>query len=172
MNYLEIKDKFKKVFLLGKKLNLEKNIHLNTKSLRKDIITWAEQRCQMESNDNADPRNFDADDEIQYQGNLLRRKCLEKFKNYYRIYAKNRFLIHVPPMNFSPAGYSLFSNLIKSLNYLGLKAESLSWNDNLEEKLKTLEPTIFLTSDHSFFLKKISWREINKYREKKNYSLA
>lgn len=75
-----------------------------------------------------------------------------------------RILIQVPDARFSPAGYSLFSNLIESLNYIGIAARPLDWNENIEGALDAFKPTILLSSDNHEYLNRINWLSVNQYK--------
>ncbi len=76
-----------------------------------------------------------------------------------------RILIHIPNKEVSPAGFSLFTNLLESLDYLGLEARSYTDSDNFSELVKKFEPNIFLTSDNEIFLNKVDWRFFANYRK-------
>ena len=76
-----------------------------------------------------------------------------------------RILIQVPDARFSPAGYSLFSNLIESLNYIGIPARPLDWNEAVESALDVFKPTILLSSDNHEYLNRINWISINQYKQ-------
>lgn len=76
-----------------------------------------------------------------------------------------RILIQVPDARFSPAGYSLFSNLIESLNYIGVDARVLDWNEDIRGVLETFKPSILLSSDNPEYLKRIHWDSVNQYKK-------
>ena len=77
-----------------------------------------------------------------------------------------RILIQVPDARFSPAGYSLFSNLIESLNYIGVAARALGWDEDVRNVLESFKPTILLSSDNHEYLNRIDWNSVNQYKQR------
>lgn len=82
--------------------------------------------------------------------------------------SSERILIQVPDARFSPAGYSLFSNLLESLNYIGIAAKALEWNEDIDGVLKGFLPTVLLSSDNAEYLNRIDWAKVNQYKQHSN----
>lgn len=105
-----------------------------------------------------------SDDPIVNQGWALKNRVESQFINKRRNLSQIRVLIHVPDFSFSPAGNSLFSNLLQALRHLGIACQAFEWNHHIREPLQSFRPTILLTSDHSSYLERIDWLELNTYR--------
>jgi len=100
-------------------------------------------------------------------GQSLREKILGEYRSKFFQRSKFKFLIHVPPPEISPAGYSVFSNLVSSMNFMGIPARALLWSDNLETVLKEFAPDILISSDHELYLCRIELDSIFRYRSEK-----
>jgi len=90
----------------------------------------------------------------------------KEYYNRYKNLEEIRILIHIPPSDFSPGGNSLFSNMVESLNFIGIQSKAFQWADNLNEVLSDFKPTIFLTSDHISYLNRLDWDGISNYKKK------
>lgn len=104
--------------------------------------------------------------EIVKSGLRLRSKVISEYENKYKLDTKDKILVHLPPFNVSPGGYSLFSNLIDSFNFIGIESKSLGWDDDLEQSLESFKPTIFISSDNREYLDRINWDIIQSYKYK------
>lgn len=102
---------------------------------------------------------------IVQQGKKLRESVLTEFHNKYQFKKDLRFLIHVPPANLSPAGFSIFSNLADTLAYMGIPCERLKWDEPVGEYLNVFAPTVLLTSDSAEYLDLLDWSAINRYKQ-------
>ena len=98
----------------------------------------------------------------------LKKNFFKKFKGK----TKLRLLIQLPPQNLSPGGYSLFSNILESLNYLGIDAGPLAWKDKLVDILGEFSPNIFLASDNEIFLKNINWQVLLEYKQRSGLNIG
>ena len=96
----------------------------------------------------------------------IRTRLLKKYANLYSNKTDIKAIIHVPDSKVSPGGFSVFSNLSASLQYIGIECEHLKFNHNLSEQLNEFKPTVLLTSDASLYLNQLDWDVIQKYREK------
>ncbi len=82
-------------------------------------------------------------------------------------YASNELsiLIHLPSPFLSPGGYSVFMNIYETLIFMGLKAELLNWDDNIETKFTDFKPNVFISSDDENYRERINWTFIKKYKK-------
>lgn len=106
------------------------------------------------------------------QGHVLKKQVEQEFKDKYAGNNTERVLIHVPDPVFSPAGYSLFTNLAESLDFLGVPTHILGWHDKTDGALDKFNPTVLLSSDHASYLERIDWEAIRKYREKNHFKIG
>lgn len=103
-------------------------------------------------------------DPLVQQGTRLKLNLDASFKDCMAGVSEERILIQVPDARFSPAGYSLFSNLMESLNYIGIPAQALGWNDDSQQALESFKPTVLLSSDNYEYLRRIDWDAIAKFK--------
>ncbi len=137
-----------------------KNIHSETKLKHDDILEKANER--IEFNDNED---LLIGGEIHEIGKQLRSNCFKSFSQKYEGHEELfRIVIHTPPKEISPGGYSLFTNLSESLNFIGVDCQIITWGENFEELYLSFRPTHLLSSDSSNYLDKLDWNFINNKR--------
>jgi hypothetical protein len=98
------------------------------------------------------------------RGNDLRSAVLKEFLNKYKATPSLKITVHVPPANISPAGFSIFSNLVDTFMYLGIECQRLEWNNNIGHHLKTFAPTVLISSDSDDYLRRLDWNLINNYK--------
>jgi len=134
--------------------SFESKIHPGTWKDHDSILDWAMTQVEHSLDDSP----------IVRRGHELRESVLSEFRNKYYSLEGIRILIHVPSKEKSPGGYSLFSNLMDSIGYLGIPCEKLGWEESISEKLTSFRPTIFLTSDNDIYLDRIDWPAIRRYR--------
>jgi hypothetical protein len=98
----------------------------------------------------------------------------EKIAFYKNRYAQSelRILIQVPPIEFSPGGFSIFSNIIENLNHMGVQTKALNFDDEVEVLLQSFNPNILLSSDHSSYLERINWSVVNEYKKERNLKVG
>lgn len=101
---------------------------------------------------------------ISILGGKLRSDCLSYWQNKYADSSSLRVLVHIPPQSKSPGGYSLFSNIVDCLNYMGITARGLSFTESLSDCLYEFCPSLFITSDNSIYTNNIDWPLIADYR--------
>jgi hypothetical protein len=147
----------------------QKIITKKTWENRDSIFNWAEASSKKVNTIDDYEKSTNHENNTQKKGYLLKKKIEEKYLNLYETKKHIRILIHLPPSNVSPGGNSLFSNMIESLNFIGISTKEYQWCDNLNQILTEFKPTIFLTSDHHSYLNRIDWNSISKYKQK--YSL-
>lgn len=97
-------------------------------------------------------------------GSKLNSECLSNFYLKLRHRGDVKILIHLPPPNHSPAGYSIFKNLKESLEYVGIGCEFLLWGDEISTVLSKFNPSIFISSDSDSYLQRIDWDAIKRYK--------
>lgn len=105
-------------------------------------------------------------------GRQLRERILNEYRNKYENHADLRILIHIPPSDVSPAGSSVFSNLVSCFGFMGIPARGLYFTDCLNSVLKEFSPNMLLTSDHELYLSRIDWDLISKYRIAKKLKIG
>jgi len=135
---------------------LQSQIDPRTVNNHKRYLNWAQEEIKGLHRQSLDNQKLQVPDEI--------KKLRVEFKDKLRE-MDLRILIHLPSISVSPGGYSLFSNLIETLNYLGIETRSLNWNDNLQESLREFSPDFFLSSDNAEYINRIDWTELNKFKE-------
>ena len=113
-----------------------------------------------------------SNDPVVQQGYNLLKSVKDEFKGKFDHLKNLKILVHLPSCEISPAGFSLFNNLIQSFNFLGIKTTALKWNENIEDYLKDFKPTVFITSDDEPFLNKINWYSVLNYKSKKTLKLG
>ena len=143
----------------------EKQINPVTWQRHDKILQWA-QSCE------AAPQRFElqelyenSDDPVVRQGFELTGKVKQQFRGRYKHLKDLRILVHIPSLRFSPAGYSLFTNMVQGLEVIGIPVRMLGWNETIDKLLYEFRPTVFLTSDHEGYLSRINWDSVKKYRE-------
>lgn len=107
-----------------------------------------------------------SDDPIVKLGYKLRTKVLEEFKNKFSFLVGIRILIHMPSTRVSPGGYSMFQNLLESLEYIGIAVKKVEVGTSMEESFSQFNPTVFLSSDNYYFTSDIDWDFIQQYKKK------
>lgn len=135
------------------------------------LCQWAKDCSERKDFFESEANYLNSDDDIIKQWLTMSSAIMTSFKNKYSD-SQLRILIHIPDKNYSPAGFSLFTNLLQALDYLGVKA--LAYNDNYDfsELIKKFQPNILLTSDNDFFLKAIDWRCFADYKKSSGCKLA
>ncbi len=103
------------------------------------------------------------DDLVAKEGHYLRTNNLEHFNNKY-CGINFKVLVHVPSKIISPGGFSLFNNLVQSLNFIGIETKILNVGDDIKDSLKLFKPDLFISSDNLEYLSTIDWEYLNKYR--------
>jgi Glycosyl transferases group 1 len=107
-----------------------------------------------------------SDDPVVATGGELRSTILNRFRNRFASWKGMKFLVHIPPPVISPAGFSFFSNLVASLDFMGISVRRLEWDERIEEAFAEFSPSIFLSSDSETYLSRIAWDKVAAYRER------
>jgi hypothetical protein len=147
------------------RLQFDHAIHESTIKNHNKIIADAELALRNKEKYESNDAYAASHDPLVQQGFSLKKQTEQKFNGIYAGNTTERILIHVPDPAFSPAGYSLFTNLAESLDFMGVPTSVLGWNDRTEEVINKFNPTVLMSSDHASYLGRIDWISIKKYRE-------
>jgi hypothetical protein len=101
---------------------------------------------------------------IVQKGEALRRQSLKFWGRKYSEYSRLRILVHVPSQSKSPAGFSLFSNIIECLKFMGVPCCPLYFHSDTQQILNDFKPNIFISSDNKLFIENIDWSLLSRYR--------
>lgn len=158
--------------ILTKLINIKKQMKFNafeTSILKKTwdkhdkILLWAEEQSKIDEKDLLTSIQA-SENTIVKRGYELREKVLRKFSNKYKDEKSLRILIHIPAKEWSPGGFSLFTNLTQSLQYLGISTETIIVGEDIKHLFTAFQPTIFISSDHESYIKYIDWNFIQEYK--------
>ncbi len=83
-----------------------------------------------------------------------------------------RILIHIPSINISPGGFSIFNNFLDNLKHMGVNAQCLNFEDNLNDILSSFKPNILMSSDDIMFINNIDWELIQQYKKDHNLKVG
>jgi hypothetical protein len=150
------------------------NARLNRQTIRmhKSILQDAELALKHFELHESDEAYIKSNDPISLQGHTLRKQALLNFQNCYKESSSCRILIQIPSAEFSPAGYSLFTNIAESFRFIGIPTQSIAWNAETADTLNKFKPTVLLTSDHHEYLNRLDWTAIENYRKKHPFQVG
>lgn len=103
---------------------------------------------------------------IVVKGQLLRSQSLQYWGGKYSNSCSVRILIHVPSQSKSPGGFSLFSNIIDCLGFMGVPCCALFFDSDLSQTLIDFKPNVFISSDNAIFINNIDFAILSEYRFK------
>ncbi len=129
------------------------------------IVADAEQALKHKETHESDNAYAKSLDLLVRQGHALKIQVQQKFKDKHAGNNTERIIIHVPDPAYSPAGYSLSTNLAECLDFIGVPTHILGWDDNTKDAIDKFNPTVLLTSDHASYLERIDWEAIRIYRD-------
>jgi hypothetical protein len=147
------------------KLSFNLFMRRDTKSRHREIIADAETALANMAQHESDEACLASPDPVVRQGWVLKKELELHFKELHACKTKERILIQVPAPAFSPAGYSLFTNLAESLEFIGVPTRILSWEGGTRLALEEFRPTVMLSSDHESYLARIDWDAVAHYKE-------
>jgi len=104
----------------------EKRIRKDTYRISKKALVWADQCVSNLSEHETEDIYLNSNDPIVVNGYLLREKVKSQFRNKKQD-SKLKILVHMPSQDSSPAGYSIFKNMIEAGKYLGYEINELNW---------------------------------------------
>ena len=139
----------------------ERTIHRATRADHDEILRWA---IAAASRGDA-MLAFDGSAGAVHEGALHCETVKSEFAGKYaHLGDAIRVMIHLPPLERSPGGHSLFRNLGESLHYIGIPTQFVTWAEPFEGRLVSFQPTVFLTSDSPNYLDRIDWPAFAAYR--------
>lgn len=139
-------------------------VHPATRAGHDAVLDWAVAMARRAQELETDAAYAASPDPLVRQGHALRRAVLDHFRGLLRREERLRVLVHVPPPDLSPGGYSLFSNLVRNLDFLGVPARALGWDEPVAGALAAFRPTVLLTSDNDPYLERIDWGAVAAFR--------
>jgi hypothetical protein len=134
------------------------------KTNHQQVIADAEAALEIKALHESDDACLASPDPLVRQGWALKKEVESHFKELYAGKTDERILIQVPAPAFSPAGYSLFSNLAESLEFIGVPTRILAWEGDARQVLEEFRPTVLLSSDHESYLSRIDWNAVAQYK--------
>jgi hypothetical protein len=146
------------------KLVFNLSLRRETIAMYEQVLAAAEAALARREEHESDDACLASPDPVVRQGWALKQQVEGEFRNRYAGKTVERILIQVPPGDHSPAGYSLFTNLAESLEFIGVPTRILAWDSNTHEVLDDFQPTVLLTSDHDGYLQQIDWGAIAGYK--------
>lgn len=153
-------------------LKFEDKIHPQTWQRHDEILSWAEECARKAKELEAPERYAQSTDPLVKQGHLLTEQAKAAFRNKCANMKDLRILVHVPSFHISPAGYSLFNNLVQALNFIGVNTQVLTWEESISQALDRHSPNVFITSDYQTYLERIDWLAVAKYRKQHTLKLG
>jgi len=142
----------------------EKGINAQTRRSHLPIGEWADKCREREAEPAAPEPCPGSQDPLVSQGFRLLQQCRSEFRDKCLAMEGLRVLVHLPPAQLSPGGHSLFTNLIQSLEFIGIASKSLEWGEGAAGALESFRPTVFITSDHPLYLDRIDFKALKKYK--------
>ena len=106
--------------------HFNKKVNNKTWKNYEKILVWAEKCRQVAEISECEKAFEDSIDPIVISGKRLLQKVNNEFYKKFVNLNKIRILIHVPSCTISPAGFSIFDNLVQNFNFLGIKAKALN----------------------------------------------
>lgn len=147
------------------KLVFNMSLRGETIAMHDQVLATAEAALARHAEHENDDVCLASPDPVVRQGWLLKQQVEQKFRNLHAGKTDERILIQVPAPAYSPAGYSLFTNLAESLEFIGVPTRILEWNADTQAALEDFSPTVLLSSDHESYLYRIDWAAIARYKE-------
>lgn len=141
---------------------LQRTLNPQTVRIHDDVLDWAIDAASVNDEASTDTGG-PAPRPIAAEGLALREKTLQAFKDSKKD-SPLRILVHIPPPDLSPAGFSAYSNLADSFEFLDIPCHRQVWGTPWDH-LKHTRPNVFITSDHKVYLDDCDWPLIDSYRE-------
>ncbi len=145
--------------------DFEHSINPKTISCHQEILSWAEQSLAKKNIFEMSEKYERSSDPIVRQGYELKKRVEAEFRDKRSAVSDIRILIQVPGPSVSPAHFSFYSNLIESLNFIGIPAYKLEWKSDVKEALEIFHPTFLLSTDAPVYIDQIDWQAVAAYRK-------
>lgn len=146
--------------------SFERSVCNKTWEDRARILSQAEAQLRDKMDIESDRAYNDSTDPVVKQGYTLKKQVEKEFRDKFSGIIQERILVQVPDARSSPAGYSLFTNMIEAFNFIGIPAQALGWDEEIGDALRQFQPTILMSGDHSSYLDRIDWKKVSDYRQK------
>lgn len=147
------------------KLVFNLSLRRETVAMHDQVLAEAEAALCDKAQHESDAACLASPDPVVRQGWALKQQVEREFRGLHAGKTDERILIQVPPPAHSPAGYSLFTNLAESLEFIGVPTRILEWSSNTRSVLDDFRPTVLLSSDHESYLSRIDWDAIAEYKK-------
>lgn len=137
----------------------EQKINPSTVSNQHMLIQWAK--------DNFDSAiyNHDLNEDVEIK------KIKTKYFNYFKS-KKLIFFIQLPTALESPGVFSLFANLIETLQYMGIQAFPFNRFTDLRHLFTLHTPNIILSSSDRMYIKDWDWETLNVLKKKHSFTIG
>jgi Glycosyl transferases group 1 len=142
----------------------EKSVHPDTWRMHDSILQWAEDRALHAARYETPERYSASSDPVVRQGHALVEELKQSYFSKLASYKEIRLLVHLPGAVVSPGGYSAVSNLVQSLQFLGVPVRTFGADRLTEDVLEDFKPSVMLIGDFKPFLSSVDWRGIERYR--------
>ncbi len=160
------KTAFKRSDISWSFFQFERSVNPLTWNRHDQIAKWA-QSCSQNSDTLEQVNRYEtSEDPIVRQGYALMHEVKRKYRGRFSKRKDLRVLVHLPSWKSSPGGYSGYSNLLQALAFIGVPTLALGWNEPVLPLLESFRPTVFITSDHESYLKRINWDALTAYRKR------
>lgn len=143
----------------------ENKINHGTKERHDRLLHWAEDSAKNAAVLESPERYEQSSDPVVRQGYRLAGDVRRSFAGRSRHLKSLRVLVHIPSAKISPGGYSLFSNLVQSLDFIGIPVIRFEWDESINSILKDFQPTIFISSDAEQYISRIDWNALLDYKK-------
>lgn len=142
----------------------EQSINAETIRDRDRIVKEAEDCLKRKNEIETASAYENSSDPLVRQGWKLKNDAEKKFRDSHIGNKALRILLHLPDEKSSPAGFSIFKNLLEAFSFIGIETDVLPFGVDIKRKLHEFKPSVFLTGDNSIFLEKIDWQAVREYR--------
>lgn len=167
-----LKRVFKKILNAPIRINKLINFNKFQNQINKSTVAQHNENIELTRMYSEGYLSQDLDNSLYEIGSRLNKECLNQFNLKFSNKKELRVLMHLPPPDYSPAGFSIFTNLKNAFEYMGVDCEFLNWDDETTTVLKEFQPSIFLSSDSEPYLQRINWRAIRQYKQEKKLQIG
>lgn len=137
----------------------EQNINPSTVNNQHKLIQWAKDMCDNKIH------NGDINEDIDIK------KIKAKYFNYFEN-KKLVFFIQLPTAAESPGVFSLFGNLIETLQYMGIQAFPFHRFTDLKNLFTYNTPNVILAASDRLFIKDWLWDDLHILKKKHSFSIG